>query len=180
MTQDQLYTGAQMGDPSQPPAEGTVLDEFEGIVDTYAFGGTRVFTIDRKQSITFKVLTEGDKAKYQRATNRDIRVDRKTDSAHLRTDLASDRHALITISVVGWELYTRGSNGWERMSYSDAMLQNWLKVTDPAIVERLEETIRKANPWLNTENVTVEDIDKEIEELQARKNELLLQEAGKG
>jgi hypothetical protein len=168
--------------PVQEPIQEPAFED-PGYEDTYSFGGTQVYTLrDGKQTITFKIMNEGDKAHYQRLTNRDIKVDRKTDQAVFRPDQASDRHALILTAVVDWNLYTRdksAANGWTRLSFNQSMLQNWLKVTNPAIVEDLEKAIRKANPWLNIEDATEEDLEEQIAELQDELQNLRARTAGK-
>ena len=143
----QNYQGENM---HAPTVSGPVQDdEFAGIQDTYSFGGTVTYTLpDGKQWIAFKVLNEGEKAQYQRLTNRDIKINRKTEEAAFRPDAAADRHALILTAVTNWHLATKdpSSGKWSWLTFNDAMLRNWLKITDPKVVEKLEAEIRKANP----------------------------------
>lgn len=177
MTQQQ--TEAQFS----PNLEPDYNSEFEGYDDTYSFGGTQVYTLpDGKQWIAFKIMNEGDKAKYQRATNRDIKINRKTEDASFRPDAAADRHALILAAVTDWNLATKdpGTGRWSRMSFNYAMLQNWLKVTNPKIVEELEKAIRKVNPWLNAEDATEEELEEAIADLQEQLVEVRKRNEGKG
>lgn len=160
-----------------------IIDNDDEYFDTYSFGGTERLTLkDGKQWIEFKLLNEGDRAKFERLTNRDLTVNRKTDEARIQVDQARDRHALITVAVVGWNLFTRDpkTREWSPLSFNYAMLQNWLQVAPPQVVEELEQAIRKANPWLGTENLTVEDIDKQIHELEEQRQQIVLRDQGKG
>ncbi len=179
MTQQQTEASF---DPSQPVGGPVQLDEFEGFIDTYSFGGTQVYTLpDGKQWIEFKILNEGEKSRYQRLTNRDIRINRKTEDASFRPDAAADRHALILTAVTNWHLATKDPNSgrWSWMTFNQAMLENWLKVTDPALVEKLEAAIRKANPWLNAEDATEEELEEAILELQQQLDAVRIKNAGK-
>lgn len=152
-------------------------------LDTYAFGGEKTFVIQKHprtgealQFITFSVMNEGQKTRYQKATNRDIRIDRKTDQAMFSADVAADRQALIRAAVVDWRLYrveqTRtGVREPREIRFSPSELDRWLMSTNPRIVEDLELAIRKANPWLITDDATEEELEEQIAEL----NELLVQ-----
>ncbi len=170
-TAEQQFTNV----PGQP-VEGPVIDEIE-YIDTYSFGESKTFVVqahprtgEALQYIVYDVMNEGQKAKYQKSTNRDIRVNRKTDEAMFSADVAADRQALIRAAVSGWKLFRVFTQGGGRKSVEEVRftlpeLDRWMLSTNPKIVEDLEEAIRKANPWLITDDATVEDIDKQIAEL---------------
>jgi uncharacterized coiled-coil protein SlyX len=125
-------------------------------------------------------MNEGEKAQFQRLTNRDIKVDRKTSIASFRPDPAQDRHALIMASVVDWSLVTRKpTGGWERLAFNRTMLGNWLQVTNPQLVEDLEDAIRKANPWLSLDEDTIEELERQLQEITDRLAAKRASEAGK-
>ena len=166
--------------PEAPsPVSGPVIeDEPIEFIDTYAFGGVRTFVIQEHprthepmQWIEYDVMNEGQKARYQKATNRDIRINRKTDEAMFSADVAADRQALIRAAVSGWKLMRAvpgrgGARSFEEIRFSVPELDRWMLSTNPQIVEDLELAIRKANPWLVTDDATVEEIDEQIAELQ--------------
>ena len=56
-------------------------------------------------------------------------------------------------------------------------LEKWLSVADPRLVEDLEKACRKLNPWLLAD-MSVEDIDREIESLKEMREEAAKREAG--
>jgi hypothetical protein len=111
--------------------------------------------------IEFKVMNEGDKVKYQKATSRDVVLNRQGD-ARMKMDTGSERHELIKACAVDWNV-VKGEG--EIVVFNPLNLQNLLNVLDPKIVEQLELAIRKANPWL-LGDMSAADIRKEIENLQ--------------
>jgi hypothetical protein len=157
-----------------------VIEPEDEYVDTFQFGGIREYTVSKNQVIRFKVMNEGDKAKYQRATNRDIKVDRRTQQASFRPDPVADRHALIQAAVTDWTLVTRQGGNWVPAVFNMTMLANWLEVADPAIVDGLEKAIRKANPWTDIEDATEEDILEQMKELEEQLVRVRAAEVGKG
>lgn len=159
---------------SQDVIEGTVM-ETENYEDYWSFQETHRFVLpDGKQWIEFQVMNEGQKSDYQRKINRDIKINRRSGDATLRNDIADERHALITSSVIDWSM--RKGGGF--VGFSKRVLEDWLNVANPRIIEDLEAEIRKANPWLQGE-MTVEDIDKEIERLRELREESVKREEGK-
>lgn len=138
----------------------------------------RHYLPDGQQYFEFKIMNEGDKVKFQKLTNQDLVVNRDQ-SARVKVSPETERHTLITTSVVGWFLMMpkKDGSGFEQAAFSGAMLQNWLQVAPPKIVEELEFAIRMANPWMQAE-LTVEEIDKEIERLYETRKQVVEREAG--
>src|SRR6478752_9614476 len=133
--------------------------------DYFGFKQSEVFTLpDGKQYINFDVMNEGDKARFQKDTNRDVTVMRTSGDAKMKLDPAAERHALLEGSVSGWHMMRRTETGWEPIAFSKTEFKNWLRVANPKVIEDLELAIRKANPWLQAD-MTVEEIDKEIDRL---------------
>lgn len=133
---------------------------------------------DGVQYFEIKKMNEGDKAKYQSATRSDIRLQRQTGDAHLKADPAAERHALLMACVVGWKLF--GPDGKELKFNKDAgpfSFKSWLSGANPKIVEDLEKACRKFNPWLMAD-MSVEDIDREIENLNEMREVALKREQG--
>ena len=156
-----------------PAGDAPVLPtQEEQYEDYFGFDKTEVYTLpDGKQQIFFKVMTEGQKTKFQQKTNRDIHVNRGTNDMRIKADPAGERRALIQSSVVDWTLMRRNktTGAWEKAPFSNTgspgdELSKWLDSANPKIVEELEDAIRKANPWLQAD-MTVEQIDEELQRL---------------
>lgn len=167
-------------------ADEVVIEIYE---DYFGFGQTNKWYFpDRKQYIEFQVMNEGQRKEFQKLTNRDIKVNRATQDATLKADPAEERHALITTSVVGWNLRRRNAQGaMEAVAFSKSgpqtrgpgTLEQWLAVADPKLVDDLEFEIRKSNPWMQSE-MGSEDIRKELDRLQELYEQALEREKGEG
>jgi len=120
-----------------------------------------------------QAMNEGQKSKFQKVTQRDMILEKGSGNARFRIDPAVERHELIIASVTGWNL----KRGGDSMMFSDRNLKEFLQVANPKIVEGLELAIRKLNPWLLAD-ATVEEIDKQIEELQELRIIAVEREAG--
>lgn len=149
-------------------------------VDTFAFLVDETFEIPKSggQKIFFRRMNEGKKATYQKMTNKDIRVQRTTGDAKMSVDPAGERHELIRQSVTGWDLVTRQNGKWVEVPFDQKNLKTWLENTDPKIVQGLERAIRDANEWMKQE-FTVEEYDKQIEDLRQKRDALAEEEAKK-
>ena len=151
--------------------------------DYFGFGEQQEFVLpDGKQKIFFKVMNEGERAKFQKKTSRDIKFNRSSGDAAIRADVADERTELIMTSVTGWTLKRRSPSGWEDAPFSTggphSDLAKWLQLANPKIVDDLQLAIRKANPWMQ-EDMSVEEIDKEIANLQELRDKALEREKGK-
>lgn len=133
---------------------------------------------DKLQTITFKVMSEGERMDYQRKTNKPIKIDRRDDSATIRPDLAQDRFELIMQSVTDWTLVRKDGDEWLPIPFSKTMLGNWVKVSSPKIIGELEKAIQKANPWMQAE-MSIADIDEEIANLQDLREQKVKEESEK-
>ena len=145
------------------------------------FVGYGVYTLpDGLQTITFKIMSEGERMEYQRKTNRPINIDRKNDTASIKPDLAQDRYELIRTSVTDWTLVRRDpdSGEWLPVVFTKANLDNWIKSSNPKIISALEKEVQKANPWMQAE-MSIEDIQAEIDSLQELLTQRLNEEAEK-
>ena len=182
-------------DPDDPgfvhPGEATSTASGEPVVaaqqyeDYYGFESAETWWFpDHKQYITFKRMNEGERAKFQQMTTRDVTVVRGSGDAKVRVDPATERHELIVASVTGWHLVRKDASGrWVPLNFSKgspgAELEKWLSVADPRLVDSLEQAIRKANPWLLSEKAG-EDIDKQMEQLREMKEQILERQRGEG
>lgn len=159
-----------------------VSNEESQEVDYFGFEEHHEFLMPNgKQKIFFAAMNEGAKAEFQRLTSRDLRVQRSSGDALVKMDQAAERHALITKSVTGWTLRRKNPKGgqWEDAPFNSSTLKNFLEKADPKIIESLEQEIRKANSWLLDE-MTVEEIDREIENLKSLREAAVKREEGKG
>lgn len=127
---------------------------------------------DQKQYFEFKIMAEGERAKYQRLTNQDLTIQRDQ-TAKVRMDPATERHTIIKTSVVGWFLY----KGGKPSAFDNSKLEQWLSKADPKMVDDLEFTIRMANPWMQSD-MSVKDIDKEVIRLEEMRRQAVDREAG--
>lgn len=147
--------------------------------ERWYFPGQSRIPDDRKQYLVVKKMSEGDKARFQKTTNRDIRIQRTTGDARMSMDAVAERHELIRISVTDARVMMPGPDGKLRFDDKkvEVVVKNLLDNGDPDVVQQLEKFIRELNPWMRAD-MSVEEIDKEIERLQEIKREKADEEAG--
>jgi hypothetical protein len=84
------------GDPSQQE-------------DYFGFDDSRKFVFpDGKSYIEFKILNEGDRRRFQNSTASDVRLDRSTGNATVRTAAGDQRYELLMAAIVDWNLVRNG------------------------------------------------------------------------
>lgn len=152
------------------------VPEIESVQEDY-FGTDKTHRVtlpDGMSWIEHKELNEGERRKYMNATNRDVRIARQTGDMHLRMAAGDERAELLKVAIVGWNL----QSGGQPLDFNDANLRRFLEKASPKIVDIVEKDIRKKNPWL-VSDVSVEDIDKQIEELQELREQKLKEDSGK-
>jgi len=136
--------------------ETDVYEDYFGFQETH-----RWLFPDGRQWIEYQTMNEGAKAQFQKRTNRDLVVERASGNARMNIDPAQERWALLGAACTSWHIMREG----HEVNFSNATFEQWLKVANPRLVEDLEKAVRKANPWL-LQDMTVEDIDREIKNLQ--------------
>jgi hypothetical protein len=94
--------------------------------------------------------------------------------AKLSEQLAS-RTELLRNTICGWNLM----RGGQPLPFNQQNLNEFLMLANPSIINMIEKDVRLANPWLLAE-MTIEDIDKEIADLQDLRAKKVEEEAGKG
>lgn len=169
-------------DEAAAKAAGVVTEEpifndywgFSDVIKHYLPDGVQYFEIQK--------MNEGQKSEYQRNTRSDITVARQSGDAKLKSDPAGERKALLMASVVGWYMLKKGPSGEAvevnfNKTAGPESFEKWLAIADPVIVEGLEKAVRKHNPWLLAE-MSVEDIDREIENLKEMREVAVKREAG--
>ena len=173
---------AAMNAPDVVPTEtqgqvnpGAALESLQ--VDYFGFEDTGEFTFpDGISKIWFKAMNEGERSRFQRATNRDVQLERQTGNARVKTDPAGERFELIMASVTNWNLQRKNQqNGrMEPVPFSTggpgSELGKWVLRANPKLVDALEEAIRKVNPWL-VSDMSLEDIDREMDRLRELREE---------
>lgn len=132
----------------------------------------RHYLPDGVQWVEILPMNEGAKAKFQRATSREMKINRDQ-SAGVKMDAAADRHQLIKDSVKDFYIVSGG----RQLPFNPTNLNNVLTNFPPHIVDGIEKAIRKANPWL-LEEMSSADIRKEIESLEEMLQVALEREAG--
>lgn len=161
--------------------EDTVEIDYFGFSsdERWYFPGQAKLPEDQKQYLTVQKMNEGAKAKYQKSTNRDIRIQRTTGDARMSVDAVEERHQLIRISVTGAHVKRRLPDGTLRFDDKkvERLISEWLEGGNPDHVQDLEKFIRELNPWMRTD-MSTEEIDNEIERLQDLKREKADLEAG--
>lgn len=148
--------------------------------DYFGFGAEDRFVFpDGVTYISFSIMNEGQRRDFQKSTNRDIKFNRATNDATIKADPAEERWKLITTSCTGWNLIRAGRDGqMEPVLFNRVLLEQWLSVANPKLVDDLEFTIRQANPWMQAD-MTVEEIDKEIDRLNGLREQVQEREKGK-
>lgn len=159
-----------------------VNDDFTGFEDYWGTEEThKVYLPDGKQYFIIKPMNEGEKARFQKMTSKDVVLQQKTGDARLAVDPAGERHELIKASTIGWKLYKKNkeTGQFEEVGYSKQVLDKWLQGANPKAVEKVEHGIRLLNPWLQGE-MTVEDIDEELDRLTDLRKQIAEREVGEG
>lgn len=148
--------------------------------ERWYFPGQDKVAEEDKQYFVVSKMNEGKKADYQSKTTQDVRIQRTTGDARFRMDASAERHTLIQLSVVGARVKLRSkASGQLEFHNGDhkQLLKKWLENGNPDHVQKLEQFIRDLNPWMRNE-MSVEEIDKEIERLEELKKERAEAEAG--
>lgn len=144
--------------------------------DYFAFDMTeRVHLPDGVSYVDIKVLNEGARRKYLNSVNREVKLQKATGDAVMQLATGDERKAILESSICGWNLM----RGGQPVPFTDAAKREFLDRANPKLIDIIEKEVRKINPWL-TADVTVEDIDKQIEELQELRAQKLREEEGKG
>ena len=152
--------------------EETAYEDYFGFDET-----VKHFLPDGKQYFVIKKMNEGDRKRYQSETRSELTVQRATGDAKMRMDPGTERWTLLKSAVSGWHLVRRVSTGWRTVDFSKQSFEQWLGAADPRLVDDLEKAVRKTNPWLLQE-MSVADIDKEIESLQEMREVAVRREQG--
>lgn len=145
------------------------------------FGFSQTHKVMFPDDVTYveiKTLNEGDRRAYLDAVNREVRLQKTSGDAIMKMATGSERKVLLEASIVGWNLL--GPTG-QPLTFSNdgrgGTLQQFLNQADPSVIDIIEKEIRKRNAWLMAD-LSVEDIDKQIEELQEMRAVKVKEEEG--
>jgi len=152
----------------------TVPEELE-VVDFFAFKETKeVYLRDTQQYLTIKRLTEGDRRKYMNATSREVKF-AQGGSTSMALRPGDDRRALLETAVCGWNVSRNG----KPVDFNTRNFAAFLDAVDPTLIDEVEKEVRAYNPWLMAD-VTVEDIDEQLAELEELRKTKLMEAEGNG
>lgn len=150
-------------------------------VDYFGFEELHTITLpDGKSQITHQALNEGQRRKYQNALNRDVRIAKSSGDAILRIAAGEEKKELLQAAIVDWNLvkFNDRTKQIEPVPFTEKALRDFLDKANPKVIDIIEKEVRLVNSWLQSE-MTVEEIDKEIETLQELREKKLEDEAKK-
>ncbi|AKJ72455.1 putative tail assembly protein [Gordonia phage GMA7] len=132
----------------------------------------RWYLPDGVQYFEFQELREGGKAAYEKATNKDIRVQRSTGDARLSVDPATQRQTLIRLSVTDVHLLQSDARGIAvpmvfNKDRPGKFWENLFTFFPAKLIDQLHQEITKANAWLAADD-DVEALKEERERLDER------------
>lgn len=157
-------------EPTIPNADADFTTGFE---DYWGTDETKkVYLPDGKQYVEIQLMTEGQRARFEKENNQDLRVSRDGETT-IKIDPGRSRKALIKAAAVNWFVVRSG----QKLKFNDANLNQFIDGANPRIIDKLEKEIRDFNEWLKND-LTVEEIDKEIEVLQKEREAAVRREAG--
>jgi len=163
----QVQTEQNMADAGVPSTTAVYADYFGfDVVETYVLP-------DGLSYLVLKALNEGDKRKYLNELNREVRIGKVTGDATMKLASGDERAKLLESSITGWNLHRNGVP----VTFNENELKKFINKGDPRLFDDIEKAIRKLNPWL-TADVTVEDIDLQIKELEELREEKLKEAEG--
>ncbi len=146
--------------------------------DYFGFEETFEVTLpDGLSKIIHKRLTEGDRRNYLDKVNREVRLQKTTGDAIMKMQAGQERHVLLDAAIVGWNLQRAGQPVPFSKGSQGSTLAQFLNAADPKVVDIIEKAIRKENPWLMAD-LSVEDIDQQIAELQEMRDVKVKEEEG--
>lgn len=139
----------------QPTTE-EVYEDYFGFDETH-----RATLPDGKSYVEFKVMTEGDRKQYLNAQNKKVTIRKGTGDAEMELAPGNDKYNLLKLTIVNWNL----RRGGQTVPFNKKELDEFLNGANPRIIDIIHREVTLKHPWLLDE-MTVEDIDKEIESLQ--------------
>lgn len=134
----------------------------------------RVTLPDKISWVEHKTLNEGQRRAFLNATNRGVRIKKASGDAEMQFAPGTEKQALLKVAIVNWNLTRKGVT----VSFNSSELGKFLDNANPKIIDIIHKEIVKVNSWLLTE-MSIEDIDREIESLQELRAVKVAEEEGK-
>lgn len=129
----------------------------------FGFGETlKAMFPDGVTYLEHRTLNEGERTRYNKSLKRTVRVQNVTRDALMETPSGEERRVLFEVAVKGWNLIDMNRVA---VPFSQKALNQFIDGADPKVIDHLYKQLTDANPWL-TADVTAEDIEAEIENLQ--------------
>lgn len=142
----------------------------------FGFNETEKFIFpDGITYVEYKKLNEGERRYYLDNVASDVRIQKGSGDMVMKMKQGKQREALLESSVCGWNLID--PNGTP-LNFQKNHFNKWAEQADPKLIDKIYLAIQKANPWLMAE-MTLEDIDQQIEELQDLRAKKIEDEEGK-
>lgn len=151
------------------PTSEPVPEDYFGFEEIH-----RVMLPDGISWVEHKTLNEGQRRKFLNATNRGVRIKKGSGDAEMNFAPGTEKAALLNTAIVNWQMYRKGAT----VSFTPREKDNFLEQAPPRIIDIIHKDIVKKNSWLMTE-MSIEDIDKEIESLQELRQVKVDEEEGK-
>ena len=144
-------------------------------VDYFGFSETHtVYLPDGKSYLQHQTLNEGSRRKYLNEVNREVKLQKTTGDAIMKVQSGSERMSLLKAALTGWNLQRNG----DPIAFNPRNVEEFLTVANPKIIDIIEKDVRLKNPWLMAE-LTLEDIDQQIDELQEMRAKKMEEDEGK-
>lgn len=161
---------AEMVNQGVSPTED-VYEDYFGFEQT-----DRVDLPDGKSWVEFKVMDEGGRRQYLNAQNKKVTIRKGSGDAEMELAPGNDKYNLLKLTITNWNL-RRGPNR-EPVPFNKKALDEFLNGSNPRIIDLIHREVTLAHPWL-LDQMTVEDIDQEIENLNKMREVVEKRESGK-
>lgn len=142
------------------------------------FGFSETFNVklpDGLSFVTHSSLNEGGRRQYLNSQTKDVVVEKGTGNARMKLASGDDKLNLLKIALTGWNL----QRGGKPVEFNKTNLAAFLENTNPVIVDLIHKDVIKHNEWL-LDDMTVEQIDEEIVNLQELRVKVEKASEGKG
>lgn len=164
------------------PTEAQAYEDYWGVQETF-----RYELPDGKQFFEIVPMDEGAKTRFQKLTNKGIRMNQRSQEATLDVDPADERHTLIIESVVNWNIMQKGPDGTfsplpcpdDEQRRKRIIRDTILAKFNPKVIQDLEFFIRTKNPWMQSDQ-NLEDLYEERDRIELLIKQAKEREAGEG
>ena len=151
----------------QPTTE-EVYEDYFGFSDT-----DRVTLSDGHSYVEFKVMNEGDRRQYLNAQNRKVTIRKGSGDAEMELTPGDDKYNLLRLTLTNWNLRRND----QPVVFNKRELDQFLNSANPKVIDLIHREVTLKHPWL-LDQMTVKDIDTEIENLQKMREVVERNEAG--